>query len=492
MKCEFCGAEAKEDLEVCPSCGKLLQEETVTEITESVDTVAAGISELPGEGETTKSIEKELPAKESDKTTARVFGARVSMVVAITCAVLLLSILGALLLSAFGVFDKFLKNDDPEEIQATEPAAPAETSPVQEKSVYTADDATVAKESNTVVATIGDKKLTNAQLQIYYRIQLQDFLANYGSYLSMMGLDLTLPLSEQQSYFDPNLTWEQYLLNIALQTWQNTQTLGLLAEESGFVLDEAFQKELEGLHEVFEEQAATNGYESVEAMMQDLLGPGGTAESYIEYITLMTICNQFYAAEYQRLMPSDEDCEAYYVENEELFLENAIHKESGLAADVRHILVCPKGGTTDENGVTTYSDEEWDACLAEAEKILDEWKAGDATEESFAALVPTYTEDPGSSTTGGLYTDINPTSSYVENFLNWTVDMTRQPGDTGIVKTEYGYHIMYFVSGEPHWLATARVALLSERTTAMIDNAESKWPMNVEYSKIVLNELNYG
>ena len=73
MKCEFCGAEAKEDLEICPSCGKLLQEETVTEITESVDTVAAGISELPGEGEATKSIEKELPAKESDKTTARVF-----------------------------------------------------------------------------------------------------------------------------------------------------------------------------------------------------------------------------------------------------------------------------------------------------------------------------------------------------------------------------------------------------------------------------------
>lgn len=48
----------------------------------------------------------------------------------------------------------------------------------------------------------------------------------------------------------------------------------------------------------------------------------------------------------------------------------------------------------------------WPAKDAEAaqkaQDILDEWKAGDATEDSFAALANEYSQDPGSNTTGGL------------------------------------------------------------------------------------------
>ena len=33
----------------------------------------------------------------------------------------------------------------------------------------------------------------------------------------------------------------------------------------------------------------------------------------------------------------------------------------------------------------------------------------------------------------------------VTNFENWCYDETRVPGDYGIVETEYGYHLMYFV-----------------------------------------------
>jgi hypothetical protein len=32
----------------------------------------------------------------------------------------------------------------------------------------------------------------------------------------------------------------------------------------------------------------------------------------------------------------------------------------------------------------------------------------------------------------------------VENFLNWSLEATT-PGQTGIVETEYGYHVMFFV-----------------------------------------------
>ena len=136
-----------------------------------------------------------------------------------------------------------------------------------------------------------------------------------------------------------------------------------------------------------------------------------------------------------------------------------------------------------------YTAAEWAACLARAEAILAEWKAGEATEESFAQLVSVYTEDTGSATTGGLYENITPTSSYVENFLNWSVDMNRVTGDTDIVQTEYGYHIMYFVTGTPYWQSAAQTQLLSERTSQMLDTIKEKYPINITYKNIALAEL---
>ena len=33
----------------------------------------------------------------------------------------------------------------------------------------------------------------------------------------------------------------------------------------------------------------------------------------------------------------------------------------------------------------------------------------------------------------------------VENFENWATDPARMAGETGIIETMYGYHVMYFV-----------------------------------------------
>ncbi len=113
--------------------------------------------------------------------------------------------------------------------------------------------------------------------------------------------------------------------------------------------------------------------------------------------------------------------------------------------NVRHILVAFTGGTQNEDGTTTYSDEEKAEAKAKADEILATYMAGEQTEEAFAALVHDNTDDTGSKETGGLYENIIPSSNYVENFLNWAIDDARVPGETGIVETEYGYHIMYFV-----------------------------------------------
>ena len=111
--------------------------------------------------------------------------------------------------------------------------------------------------------------------------------------------------------------------------------------------------------------------------------------------------------------------------------------------DVRHILVQFEGGTKDSDGNTTYSDAEKNKAKEEAEKLLSDWKAGEATEESFGKLADEKTDDTGSKGNGGLYEGIYP-NQMVEAFNDWCFDAERKAGDTGIVETEYGYHVMYF------------------------------------------------
>ncbi len=113
--------------------------------------------------------------------------------------------------------------------------------------------------------------------------------------------------------------------------------------------------------------------------------------------------------------------------------------------NVRHILVQFEGGKTNSStGQTTYSDAEKKAAKDAAQKLLDQWKAGAKTEDSFAELAEKETDDTGSKKTGGLYEDVYP-GQMVKEFEEWCYDADRKPGDTGLVESTYGYHIMYYV-----------------------------------------------
>ena len=91
------------------------------------------------------------------------------------------------------------------------------------------------------------------------------------------------------------------------------------------------------------------------------------------------------------------------------------------------------------------------AAVASAEDLLAQWKAGDATEESFAQLAMANSSDTGSVYNGGLYTSVRP-GEMVTEFNNWCFDSSRKAGDTGVVETAYGAHVMYFSGNNlPYW-----------------------------------------
>ena len=187
---------------------------------------------------------------------------------------------------------------------------------------------------------------------------------------------------------------------------------------------------------------------------------------------------------------NDEASETYYV----MYIVNPAAPDKQTAgADVRHILVQAETTKEDSEGEKVdLSQEEIDKNFAdakvEAEKILKEWKDGKATEESFAALATEKTDDTGSKETGGLYEDINSTSSYVPEFLNWALD-SHKVGDTGIIKTDYGYHIMYFVGADKteKWESDVRTAIATDKfndfSTELYEMVEGK----IEKNETIIN-----
>lgn len=127
-----------------------------------------------------------------------------------------------------------------------------------------------------------------------------------------------------------------------------------------------------------------------------------------------------------------------------------------------------KTGTTEDgteisNEGTSYSTELVLETYKKAADIRDKYLSGEKTEEAFAALAEEFSEDTGSvgeNGSGGLYAGIER-GKMVKPFEDWVYDSNRQAGETGIVVTEYGCHVMYFVKQheEPAWKNDVRNTL---------------------------------
>ncbi|MBQ7875013.1 MAG: peptidylprolyl isomerase [Oscillospiraceae bacterium] len=131
--------------------------------------------------------------------------------------------------------------------------------------------------------------------------------------------------------------------------------------------------------------------------------------------------------------------------------------------DVRHILIMPE---EDEEG--NAGEEAWAAAEAKANEIYEEYLAGEMTEEAFSALAAEHSGD-GNASTGGIYENVYK-GQMVAPFENWCFDETRKPGDTGIVETSFGYHIMYFVGlGDNNLVSLVEPTVLQQKINDWVE-----------------------
>lgn len=460
MNCKFCQAELPEDVTLCPACGKENAEE-VAENAENVAENAENVAEIVETPEVTEEVAVEAEQKPAAKKTSLWV-----KILAVIGGIALVAVLVGAVLYGAGVLGGSASADS-----------------------YTVDDATAEKERDTVIATAGDAQLTNSELQVYYWQAVSEFTEYYSYYMdiSTMGLDLEQPLDTQYYSQEEGITWQAYFLDNALNTWHRYAALSMVAKEEGFQLDEESRSYLDAIPQQLEAMAVSYGYTSAEDMLKNDLSNACDKAGYMRVMELNYYAGQFFDNVYATVEPSMEEIKTYYSENMESLAAMGIADDGSRTVDVRHILVCPQGGTENEDGETVYSNAEWEACRLRAQDLLDQWKSESGTEEGFAQYAMEHTEDPGSQATGGLYTDVY-VGQMVEPFEDWCFDESRQYGDTGLVQTNYGYHIMYFVAEEDVWVSNVRSTIVNERSTAYVNAAVEEYPMDVNYKKIVLGE----
>ena len=340
---------------------------------------------------------------------------------------------------------------------------------------------------DTVIATMDGYTLTNGQLQIFYWARVYE-LANSG-YSSYYGLNIKKPLNEQIYDAQTGMTWQQMFLEQALADWENYVTMSKRGKEINFELPKKYQDSIDNLYEELTQYAKDAKLETAEQYLDSYVCPNCTFEEYKYYHELYAYGAAYYEHLRENLELTDEEIEDYFKKNEATLKSSyGITKESGKLAAVRHILVM-----IDENfsSSKTYTDDEWEACRKAAQEIYDQWLAGEKTEESFAALAVEHSEDGGSASNGGLY-NYFAKGKMVKNFNDWSFDESRVYGDHELIKTEYGYHIMFFVDAEEGWIVYTRSGLEAEKLDTMIKEWTEAAKADVNYKQINMVLANLG
>lgn len=335
----------------------------------------------------------------------------------------------------------------------------------------------------------GEYCMTNAELQIYFWMEYYQFMSSYGSYASYFGLDTASPLAGQESLAE-NRTWEQYFLEAAMSNFSDFRALQREADAVGYVLPEELEEQIVDVTDpegTFAADALEAGYATADEYVQVNFGAGTDAKAYQNYLrTYYTAMSYYSDVLYTDAenAATDDLAEAYFDENAETYAEGGVTKVNNIA--VRHILIAPEG-ETDEDG--NYSDEAWAAAETEAQRIYDLWLE-DATVDNFAELATEYSTDEGSAEAGGLYEDVAP-GDMTDEFNDWCFDPLRKEGDHAIVKTSFGYHIMYFVGQTETraWFDTAKSDMIDAAVSEQMEVIAANYKVEINYSNIRIYDL---
>lgn len=430
---------------------------------------------------------------------------------------------------------------------------------------------------------INGEEVNKVEFDYVYNTSKNNYITQYGSYLSYFGLDTSKDLSTQM--YSDTLTWQDYFEQNAVESLKQNKALMAEAKAAGFTYDTT--DEYNTFKETIKTSAAAAGVSDKE-YVRSIYGSYATMGRIEEYVKNDMVMNAYYQKLQEDNAPSDDEIQSYYEENKATYdsvdyrlttIEADLPTEPTELADPVEETAADTTGTTDgttaadstqdtayqpsdaeiakamedarvladdaeqtvakdgeahENekkssvnymisdwlfddarkaGDTTvitndnshcyyavafekrYLDETPSADVRviiptedkTGEEILEEWKTGAATEDSFAELCKKYTQDTSAVENGGLFEQVTKTGM-TEELSSWIFDSSRQAGDTVAITVSDTTYVLYYIGqDQPEWKINIKNTLVSDTMSQHVQDITAD--VTVEDPKGKLNYL---
>lgn len=383
---------------------------------------------------------------------------------------------------------------------------PAGTQPVETQPEYAAvgdgnPESLLCKASYTVapeelssgktVAVMGDRVLTVGQLQIRYYLAVNAYLQSGAE----PRPEERTGLEYQACPLEDGLSWQHYFLKAALEQWVSQQALILGSGEKQPVSGgEYFTPNAE-----WHEQYIPDGLPPIAYLFEDkeCYTPNSMHQAWLDSLpdTLLALGSEKGCADLAELTAmfagpgagegdlltvAEEINRSYLYFTEKSYdFDLSEASAAGKTVDIRHCLLVPENSGDPEKSLA--------ACKTSAEQLLNSWKKSWLTvrspEAHFARVTKANSQDESSRLSGGLYTGIRQ-GQLIAPLDAWCFDPARQPGDTTVIQSDRGFHILYFRGAGRDEEKAAQ--LLGDAGEALIRELTERYPASIDYSAICL------
>lgn len=430
---------------------------------------------------------------------------------------------------------------------------------------------------------INGEEVNKVEFDYVYNTFKNNYITQYGSYLSYFGLDTSKDLSTQM--YSETLTWQDYFEQNAVESLKQNKALMAEAKAAGFTYDTT--DEYNTFKETIKTSAAAAGVSDKE-YVRSIYGSYATMGRIEEYVKNDMVMNAYYQKLQEDNAPSDDEIQSYYEENKATYdsvdyrlttIEADLPTEPTELADPVEETAADTTGSTDGTAATDSTQDTAyqpsDAEIAKAmedakvladdaeqtvakdgeahenekkssvnylisdwlfddarkagdttvitndnshcyyvvafekryldetpsadvrviiptedktgEEILEEWKNGAATEDSFAELCKKYTQDTSAVENGGLFEQVTKTGM-TEELSNWIFDSSRQAGDTVAITVSDSTYVLYYIGqDQPEWKINIKNTLVSDTMSQHMQDITAD--VTVEDPKGKLNYL---
>lgn len=291
-------------------------------------------------------------------------------------------------------------------------------------------------QKSTIAANIGDRELNSVEFSYYYIDAVNSFYnewySNYSentdSYLQAMGLDVSKPLDEQVYDQESGQTWADYFVDEAIKQAASDYALYDLAVKENFTLPEEDKTSYDNTIKNLSTYATIYGYNNTDLYLRAVYGYGSTLEGYSEYFERSMLAAAYYEAYEDRLTYTADDRKEYAADKEANFDSYTYDSVYMSYTYFR------EGGTKDEAGKVTYTEEENEAARKAmkeaAEQLATATSLAELKEMAAAVKVNEGNSISVTENKSVLYTSINATLS------KWLSDESRKDGDIAAIPNE--------------------------------------------------------